>query len=64
MIFTEAVIKEFKKFKVSVSLILETRDRTGPVRNWKKTGVNYNLGRYDLIGKRVKKWIVMLNWLN
>ena len=55
MIFTEAVIKEFKKFKVPVSLILETRDRTGPVRNWKKTGVNYNLGRYDLLGKRVKK---------
>ena len=28
MIFTGAVIEEFKKFKVPVSLILGTRDRT------------------------------------
>ena len=55
MIFTGSVIEEFKKFKVPVSLILGTRDRTGPGRNWKKTGVNYDLGRYDLLGKRVKK---------
>ena len=55
MIFTGAVIEEFKKFKVPVSLILGTRDRTGPGRNWKKTGVDYDLGRYDLLGKKVKK---------
>jgi pimeloyl-ACP methyl ester carboxylesterase len=55
MIFTGSVIEDFKKFKVPVSLILGTRDRTGPGRNWKKTGVNYDLGRYDLLGKRVKK---------
>ena len=55
MIFTGSVIEEFKKFKVPVSLILGTRDRTGPGRNWKKTGVNYDLGRYDLLGKKVKK---------
>ena len=55
MIFTGSVIEEFKKFKVPVSLILGTRDRTGPGRKWKKTDVNYDLGRYDLLGKRVKK---------
>ena len=55
MIFTGSVIEEFKKFEVPVSLILGTRDRTGPGRNWKKTGVNYDLGRYDLLGKRVKE---------
>ena len=55
MIFTGSVIEEFKKFKVPVSLILGTRDRTGPGRNWKKTGVNYDLGRYNLLGNRVKK---------
>ena len=55
MIFTGSVIEEFKKFKVPVSLILGTRDRKGLGRNWKKTGINYDLGRYDLLGKRVKK---------
>ena len=55
MIFTGSVIEEFKKFKVPVSLILGTRERTGAGRNWKKTGVNYDLGRYDLLGKKVKK---------
>ena len=55
MIFTGSVIEEFKNFKVPVSLIIGTRDRTGPGRNWKKAGVNYDLGRYDLLGKRAKK---------
>ena len=55
MIFTGPVIEEFKNFKGPVSLIIGTRDRTGPGRNWKKAGVNYNLGRYDLLGKKVKK---------
>ena len=55
MIFTGSVIEEFKNFKVPVSLIIGTRDRTGPGRNWKKAGVIYDLGRYDLLGKRAKK---------
>ena len=55
MIFTGPVIEEFKNFKVPVSLIIGTRDRTGPGRNWKKAGVNYVLGRYDLLGTKVKK---------
>ena len=55
MIFTGSVIEEFKNFKVPVSLIIGTRDRTGPGRNWKKVGIIYDLGRYDLLGKRAKK---------
>lgn len=34
-----------------VKLIIGTRDRTGPGRNWKKQGVDYELGRYDKLGK-------------
>ena len=55
MIFTGPVVEEFKNFKVPISLIIGTRDRTGPGRNWKKSGVKYDLGRYDLLGKKVKK---------
>ena len=55
MIFTGPVIEEFKNFKMPVSLIIGTRDRTGPGRNWKKTGIEYELGRYDNLGKQVKK---------
>ena len=53
--FTGSVIEEFKNLKVPVSLIIGTRDRTGPGRNWKKSGVIYHLGRYDLLGKRAKQ---------
>ena len=42
MIFTGSVIEEFKKFKVPVSLILGTRNRMGPGKNWKKNSVNYD----------------------
>ena len=55
MIFTGPVIEEFKNFKVPVSIIIGTRDRTGPGRNWKKDDANYELGRYDLLGKKIKK---------
>ncbi|MEJ2912806.1 alpha/beta fold hydrolase [Pseudoalteromonas sp. C12FD-1] len=51
MIFTQPVITEFKNLAVPVKLIIGTRDRTGPGRNWKKDGVNYELGRYDKLGK-------------
>ena len=55
MIFTQPVIEAFKYFKIPVTLILGTRDRTGPGRNWKRDGVKYELGRYDLLGKRVQR---------
>ncbi|MBK84695.1 MAG: alpha/beta hydrolase [Gammaproteobacteria bacterium] len=55
MIFTQPVISEFKDLDVPVSLILGTRDRTGPGRGWKKQGVHYELGRYDQLGEYVKQ---------
>lgn len=54
MIFTGPVIEEFKDFKMPVSIIIGTRDRTGPGRNWKKAGIEYELGRYDNLGKHIK----------
>ena len=54
MIFTQPVIEEFSDFVVPVSLIIGTRDRTGPGRNWKKDGVERELGRYDRLGVEVK----------
>ena len=51
MIFTQPVITEFGDFTVSVKLIIGTRDRTAPGRNWKKEGVERELGRYDKLGK-------------
>ncbi|MAJ24488.1 MAG: alpha/beta hydrolase [Rickettsiales bacterium] len=55
MIFTGSVIEEFKDFKMPVSIIIGTRDRTGPGRNWKKNNIDYELGRYDKFGKNIKK---------
>lgn len=57
MIFTQPVITEFKDFSVPVRLIIGTRDRTGPGRNWKKPGVDYELGRYDRLGKAAARLI-------
>ncbi len=55
MIFTQPVIEEFKDFQVPVSMILGTRDTTGPGRNWKKPGVTFELGQYDTFAERVKQ---------
>jgi len=57
MIFTQPVITEFKDLSVPVRLIIGTRDRTGPGRNWKKPGVDYELGRYDRLGKSAARLI-------
>lgn len=54
MIFTGAVINEFDRFAMPVTLIIGTRDRTGPGRNWKREGVTRELGRYDKLGDEVK----------
>ncbi len=51
MIFTQPVITEFADLAVPVSLIIGTRDRTGPGRNWQKPDSDYELGRYDRLGK-------------
>ncbi len=52
MIFTGAVINEFGDIDVPTHLIIGTRDTTGPGRGWKKPGEDYQLGRYDRLGKR------------
>jgi len=57
MIFTQPVITEFNQLSVPVRLIIGTRDRTGPGRNWKKPGVDYELGRYDRLGKSAARLI-------
>ncbi|MBW4965477.1 MULTISPECIES: alpha/beta hydrolase [unclassified Pseudoalteromonas] len=57
MIFTQPVITEFKDLTMPVKLIIGTRDRTGPGRNWKKDGVTYELGRYDELGKNAASLI-------
>ncbi|HPF36293.1 MAG TPA: alpha/beta hydrolase [Candidatus Krumholzibacteria bacterium] len=50
MIFTQPVVTEFQDLTVPVSLILGTRDRTGPGRGWKRPDVTRELGRYDRLG--------------
>lgn len=55
MVFTGPVIEEFKNFLIPVSIIIGTRDRTGPGRSWKRENVDYELGRYDKLGEQVKK---------
>lgn len=57
MIFTQPVVTEFAELTMPVSLIIGTRDRTGPGRNWKKQGVEYELGRYDKLGAKAMKLI-------
>lgn len=51
MIFTANVVDEFGELEMPVHLIIGTRDTTGPGRGWKKPGVEYELGRYDRLGK-------------
>ncbi|MBC7007680.1 MULTISPECIES: alpha/beta hydrolase [unclassified Pseudoalteromonas] len=57
MIFTQPVITEFAQLSMPVSLIIGTRDRTGPGRNWKKANIDYELGRYDKLGKAAASMI-------
>lgn len=54
-IFTEDIVTKFKDLTVRTTLILGTRDRTGPGRGWKKNGVKRELGQYQKLGKEVIK---------
>jgi len=51
-IFTEDITTKFSKISVPTSLIIGTRDRTGPGRGWKKSGVDYLLGQYQNLGQQ------------
>ncbi|WP_245409405.1 alpha/beta fold hydrolase [Methyloceanibacter sp. wino2] len=51
MILTQPVIDDFELLAVPTTLIIGTRDRTGPNRANKRPGVTRELGRYDRLGK-------------
>lgn len=57
MIFTGSVVDELDELQVPTTLIIGTRDTTGPGRGWKKPGVEYTLGEYDKLGKRTAERI-------
>ena len=56
-IFAEDITTKFSKISVPTSLIIGTRDRTGPGRGWKKSGVDYLLGQYQNLGKQAAELI-------
>lgn len=53
VIFTQPVVTELEALRVPTTLILGTRDRTGPGRGWQHDAESYELGRYDLLGEKV-----------
>lgn len=56
-IFNEDIVSKLKKISNKTFLIIGTRDRTGPGRNWKKDGVTYKLGQYQILGKEAHRRI-------
>ncbi len=57
LLFSQPIVDELPKLTMPVKLIIGTRDRTGPGRNWKKAGVETELGRYDKLGFRTAEKI-------
>ena len=57
MVFTQPVVYEFKNLKVPTYLLIGTRDRTAVGKNWASPEVQKELGRYDLLGKKIAKQI-------
>lgn len=56
-IFAEDITSRFPKLRVPTRLIIGTRDRTGPGRNWKKPGVTHKLGQYPELAKAAEEAI-------
>ncbi len=54
-IFSEPIVYDLPQLDIPVTLIIGTRDRTGPGRAFKKPGVDYLLGQYQHLGKQVVK---------
>ena len=54
-IFAEPIVDDFATIKKPITLIVGTRDRTGPGRAFKKAGVKRQLGLYQKLGKQVAK---------
>jgi pimeloyl-ACP methyl ester carboxylesterase len=54
-IFAEPIVADLPELSLPITLIIGTRDRTGPGRAFKKPGLTYQLGQYQLLGKQVTK---------
>ncbi len=54
-IFTNPIVDDFSRITNPITLIVGTRDRTGPGRAFKREGVTYRLGQYHLLGKKLAK---------
>ena len=51
MIFTQPFIDELWTLRVPFSMILGTRDKTAPGKQWKRDDVMHELGQYDRLGE-------------
>jgi len=51
MIMTQPVVNQFKDLRVPTALIIGTRDRSAPNAQNMRESVDYELGRYDRLGK-------------
>ncbi len=56
-IFSENIVDRFSQIKSETFLIIGTRDKTGPGRDWLKKGITRELGEYKKLGKSAKKMI-------
>jgi pimeloyl-ACP methyl ester carboxylesterase len=54
-IFSNDSVAIMKKLKLPTYLVIGTRDKTGPGRNWKKDGVTHKLGNYKVLAKQTKR---------
>lgn len=57
MAMLQPVVYEFKNLKMPTYLLIGTRDRTALGKGWADPKVREQLGRYDLLGKKVVKMI-------
>ena len=56
MIFSEQIVSDFSNIYKPTTLIIGTRDRTAPGRNWKKKSfAKFKLGQYQVLGKEIAK---------
>ena len=55
MIFSEQIVSDFSNIYKPTTLIIGTRDRTAPGRNWKKSFAKFKLGQYQVLGKEIAK---------
>ena len=56
-IFNDDIVTKFSKIKNKTFLIMGTRDKTAPGRNWKKNGVTRKMGQYEKLSRNTQKLI-------